>query len=508
MAESLERSRRKWVSEGIFEKFWTKPPKRRAKDPPSQEELRNPPKECMTKIGQCTITIEPHAFDAIMYTVKDTTPKAPLPPPPQPLYRPIIQYGPPNGIIPQHPPHQSPQMHNQYAPMQMVPQPPSVNGTPQKPPQSPAGPYGKSPVNGQATPQSYPPPSTPHQSPVPSPAPAAKSSDPVIQMLAERAATDPDLKALMRIVADGKATTDELKKFQAHIDELTEILKQREREASAAQQARLKAQQGSAMVQSPKTQGHGLQMANKPTLQAPGPATGARQPLPSPQQQRQYQAPNIPSYPAPPPQPQALRSKGPVAPKPDISAVVFEFVGGNGDRYLFPKYSILEYLPGGQVIASFLIVRKGSAADARCYDPSLDYYQPVTIRLWTNGSGKQLESLAKVVKPPEEVRRYMDDVMDNMTRAEYVLLAMRLPRDKGENSGGTGNDSENSKEKDKEKEDDARRKSESEKPPAQGVLWNTSAYEVNKPMKKKKVERLLTEEEKYQGFIRSVSEHT
>merc|ERR1712093_790100 len=28
-----------------------------------------------------------------------------------------------------------------------------------------------------------------------------------------------------------------------------------------------------------------------------------------------------------------------------------------------------------------------------------------------------------------EVRRYMDDVMEKATRVEYVLLAMRLPRD-------------------------------------------------------------------------------
>ncbi len=130
------------------------------------------------------------------------------------------------------------------------------------------------------------------------------------------------------------------------------------------------------------------------------------------------------------PQPQALRSKGPVpATKPDISGVVFEFTGGNGDRYLFPKFSILEYPPNSsQVIASFLIIRKGSASDSPTYDPALDYYQPITIRLYAT-QGRQLEALQKVVAAPEEVRRYMDDVMDSATRAEYVLLAMRLPRE-------------------------------------------------------------------------------
>jgi hypothetical protein len=176
-----------------------------------------------------------------------------------------------------------------------------------------------------------------------------------------------------------------------------------------------------------------------------------------------------------------------VSSKPDISAVVFEFVGGTGDRYLFPKYSILEYLPGGQVIASFLIVRKGSAADSPTYDPALDYYQPVTIRLWTNGSGKQLESLAKVVAPQEEVRRYMDDIMDNMTRAEYVLLAMRLPRDAAHAPPP---------------KEEVEEKSEV---PNDAVLWNTSVYEVAAATKTKPPPRLLTEEEKYQNFIKTVS---
>ena len=125
---------------------------------------------------------------------------------------------------------------------------------------------------------------------------------------------------------------------------------------------------------------------------------------------------------------QALRSKGPPpSNRPDISAVLFDF--GTGDRYLFPKFSILEFLPsksGQQVVASFLIVRKGSASEYGG-DPALDYYQPVTIRLQTQ-SGRHLENLARVVAPQDEVRRYMNDVMDNMTRAEYVLLAMRLPR--------------------------------------------------------------------------------
>ena len=123
-----------------------------------------------------------------------------------------------------------------------------------------------------------------------------------------------------------------------------------------------------------------------------------------------------------------MRSKGLPPLKPDITAVVFEFTAGSGDRYLFPKFSVLEYLPGGtRVIASFLVVRRGSASDSGAYDPKLDYYQPITINFFAPHA-RLLEPLARVVVPLEEVRKHMDDIMDKMPRARDVHLALRLPR--------------------------------------------------------------------------------
>ena len=165
---------------------------------------------------------------------------------------------------------------------------------------------------------------------------------------------------------------------------------------------------------------------------------------------------------------------------------MFEFTGGSGDRFLFPKFSILEYLPQGQVIASFLIVRKGSSSDSPTYDPELDYYQPITIRLYAH-QGRQLDALQKVVAPPEEVRRYMDDIMDNMTRAEYVLLAMRLPRDTEQSPA------------EKEKEGEAEKSNRVDN----SVLWATT--NPTPAPQVKPVPKLLTEEEKYQSFISTVS---
>ncbi|KAI0409804.1 hypothetical protein F4802DRAFT_2328 [Xylaria palmicola] len=197
-----------------------------------------------------------------------------------------------------------------------------------------------------------------------------------------------------------------------------------------------------------------------------------------------------PSQSAPTPQ-QALRSKGPPPTKPDITAVVLEFAGGTGDRYLFPKYSILEFSADGtEVIASFLIVRKGSKLEYGG-DPALDYYQPVTLRLHANAP-KVLETLARVVAPQDEVQRYMDDVMEHMTRAEYVLLAMRLPR-----AG---------KEDQTDERSDTPRASETSHPShLPGVLWDSRPTPGRPASAKPASTKSVSEDEQYQSFISTIS---
>lgn len=476
LAESLHRSRQKWLSEGIFEKFWTKPTKRKGapEAPPN-----NPPKDSMTKLGPVTITIEPHIFEATMYAVKDTTPK-PAPPPPQPMYRPIIQYGPPGGMMPPPPPIPPPVQAKAIPPpqpvLQAVPKSEDVQmGNANLPPQSAHQPSSAAPPPNHSAPNGHPqPPSNSRPQPPtnghPAPPPSGGRSDPVIQMLAERAATDPDLKALMKTVANGEASPDQLRKFQSHIDELTRIQKLREEQAMQVKQPPPNPPPTSTLPTAPPTTGH---IAPLPVPTAPA---APNMPKPTP----------VKLEPASQPQPQALRSKGPLpSTKPDITNVVFEFHGGNGDRYQFPRHSILEYLPGGQVIASFLIVRKGSSADSPTYDPELDYYQPITIRLYAY-QGRQLEALQKVVAPAEDVRRYMDEIMDNATRAEYVLLAMRLPKDKEQTPPV---------EEEPEKADQVDH---------QITPWSTTTS-TPVPKAVKPAKKLLTEEEQYQAFINTVT---
>ncbi|KAF4974328.1 hypothetical protein FZEAL_8757 [Fusarium zealandicum] len=315
------------------------------------------------------------------------------------------------------------------------------------------------------------------------------ANDPVIALLAQKASGDGELRDLMKRVAVGQAKEGELAHFQKIIDQLNAEYRSKGGQQGPSadrllvdgrtvkyfagevrtildivlasnpnqKSAELRPPQGSdplvvLLVKTSLEDQRTREMIRRIAEGRPGftDATDLKEILdrlhrdmktaprasPAPSQIRP-QAPNglpngQPRAPTPQagPQPnsQALRSKGPPpAPKPDVTAVAFDF--GSGDRYLFPKFSILEYLPtasGHQVVASFLIVRKGSLSEYGG-DPKLDYYQPVTIRLFTQ-TGRHLENLGRVVAPPDEVRRYMDDVMDNMTRAEYVLLAMRLPR--------------------------------------------------------------------------------
>lgn len=252
-----------------------------------------------------------------------------------------------------------------------------------------------------------------------------------------------------------------------------------------------------------------LHRDSKTTSQSSPPPSQARQPAPAaapnglPNGHRQALAAHGTSH----PNPQALRSKGPPpAAKPDISAVVFDF--GTGDRYLFPKFSILEYLPtnsGQQVVASFLIVRKGSMSEYGG-DPELDYYQPVTMRLYTH-TGRHLENLARVVAPQDEVRRYMDDVMDHMTRAEYILLAMRLPRapkEEGDLHSGRGNEQSKTVMSTPQTEK-AERDMEASAPPKLPVLWTTNAAPLKSTDISRAVKSREAEEETQAQYLRLIN---
>lgn len=268
-------------------------------------------------------------------------------------------------------------------------------------------------------------PATPTTAPT-TPSTKPTANDPVIALLAQRAAADIELRELMRRVAMGKAREGELEHFQSIIDQLN--LEYRSKGGQQGPSAdrllvdgrtvkyfadEVRAILDIVLASNPNQKSYELRppprsdplvvllvktaledqrtgdmirriAENRPgftdaqdlkdTLdrlhrdmnivpRAPSTQSQVRQPTPNGVSGNHHKPP--PALAASQSTPQALRSKGPPpVPKPDISAVVFDF--GTGDRYLFPKFSILEYLTapsGQQVVASFLIVRKGSFSE-------------------------------------------------------------------------------------------------------------------------------------------------
>lgn len=296
------------------------------------------------------------------------------------------------------------------------------------------------PYSKPVTPQPRPPPPKPQPQPKPPTSQPGSSSgpapDPVIHMLAQRAGTDPQLKAVMKIVAQGKATPEQLEYFQGHITELTNILaRQKESEARqpppAVVQAPSPAPTQSATtapspqvsqppvkqppqqpviqeVQTPQktekpsvsnptptplqhvtptpsqpsTLPNQYPQSSTPASSSPHPNQYTKPPQPNqytrPPQPNQYTRPPQPNQYAKPPQPNQY-TKPPQPnqytynqphhqmntynsvnqpPRTSYRPLVFDFVEGNGDKFYFPSYSIMEWLPNNQGVKfSFLLTK-------------------------------------------------------------------------------------------------------------------------------------------------------
>jgi hypothetical protein len=407
LAASMSRSRQKWVQGAVFEKFWSKPKITKGMTDEEKKAAKGP---AFTKIGAAKLVAEPHIFDIILHAVKDPSaaPKQGQLPPGTAFLQQFSNqnrsqspattpYRPPHGAYQNSTPSQRPPAH--------APPPPSTpssaysapRSTPTSHPQQHPPPPPRPIANGQGKGVGSGPP----------PVPPPTAPDPVIHALAQRASTDMELKSVMKIVATGKASQQQLEYFQKHIDELTKEVKQRQE--AEAKQKRLAAAQAAAQP--------------RPTPVAPHATPHSVQPPPT-----AYQSPR----PA-----QGYAHTPPVStprPRPAVASplhVVVQFSENSTDRFLFPKHCIMEYLPGvTSALCSFIVVRKGSdAADPSRYDPKLEYWEPVTVQI--TGDAQMLMTLGRYVTSADEARAHMEEVMGRCTRAEDVHLALRLPRDKG-----------------------------------------------------------------------------
>ena len=467
LATAIQRSRNKWIYGGPLERYWTKPSKKKQQ---AGEINNNPGRDTMRTIGQCSLFIEPHIFEVILYGVKQTGPSMAQGQPLGP--RPSYPTKPDDGFrkqpwLAQPPGYQAPlatpkwqirgtpdskdysspatpgQPNQQY---QVAGRPPSTQGNhnggndaykPVPPavtaPTTPGQRTSDQTTKHQMHPPVMPPAPAPLQTPTPAPAPMSApapgpgpSSDPVIHMLAQRAGHDPQLKSVMKIVAAGEANPDQLQFFQRHIDELTSLL-----------QTRTNAGLPPIPGPMPPRQSHHM---NPHPTQPPRPPYGAGV-YGSNSQPIRY--PATPTYPLQPKgqhattgtsktfQSGSFNGRGWASPArvENFSSILVEFVGGTGDRFRLPKNSIVEYLPGGkQAILSFLLIQKYTQSNQGNMEIGKEYYEPVTFRFVSDNS-RVLASMAWVVDHPDAVRRYMNDIMDKVPRAEHVFLAFRLPKD-------------------------------------------------------------------------------
>lgn len=316
----------------------------------------NPDIKSMQKLGSATITIEPHSFDAVFYVVRD------------------IQI-------------QPPVVHHFVT--------------------QPARPVSSLPAHVQAVVTQPTRPSTPNSQ--------TKTTDPVIQMLAARAATDNKLKELMKIVATSRASTDQLKEFQAHIDEFNNLVKQRQVEENRVK---------TSAPPSPKL---------IPSAPHPGP-TPTTVPASRFTPSSVYQASPLAGRTEPAPRQICF----------ELTSLAYAGVPASADRWLFPEHAVVEsaYNDTG-MICSFFVERQGRELIAaqqavtvdgpmpygHQWDASTDYYDPVTIVI-RSSSHRLMDTIFKAANPLPDVQQYMRQVMETKTRAPQGHLVYRLPRDK------------------------------------------------------------------------------
>ena len=424
LAAALHRSRMQWLCDGIFKRYWTKPIKKKGV---TEAIDNNPDVKSMQRIGSCTITIEPHTLDATVYVVREALP--PAPPPSMPLHRPPIASPAPQPIQPQ------------IRGGDVV----KKEGTPARIPT----PVQKPSLNGGLTHQVRPPP--PAQ-----PAPPKPNTDPVIQMLASRAANDPTLKALMKIVASSQATPEQLKTFQGHIDELNAIVR-RQQEAERTQKARNAAGIPNARPTPISTSGKSSTVPTKTPNTTTNPASpyGSAPSTPGAWQPPYHNVPQLSAT----PRPVYTPTSRPEAP---IKHVILEFstqvdsnTPASADRWLFPEYAVFEPIMHSHhdMVCSFLVTQKGSEILARPdrrsaegaaavsenakWDPDTMYYQPVTMMMHCINIKTQ-DSILRAAKPLPEVQQYMRDVLEKGSRAPVEYLVPRLPREKASTVDGLG----------------------------------------------------------------------
>ena len=337
-AASLTRARQAIVKGAYFTKFWTKPqPTKKLKDMTEEEkaEFRALKGPTQSKVGSVKMISEPFTIEVNLLMIKDQQGghkqgQLPLdkqhliygtPPAAQrnsyaPAYRQPLQQTPVHHHHHQHQTqHVPPPPARPHPPIAQAGNTPSMQVAPSRPnivnttanhshtqPQTAVHPHQPSPaIKTETKPAPSPaPPSTPK------PASSSQAPDPVIHALAQRARDNAELKAVMKIVATGRASPQQLQYFQKHIDELTELVRRRQEQSEVKPEPTSQTPAVKTEVQTPAPVG-GAASANTTVTQPPArppstPAVGASQPQ-TPVPTTQAAPTPIPASQAPPTRP-------------------------------------------------------------------------------------------------------------------------------------------------------------------------------------------------------------
>ncbi|CAA9965299.1 hypothetical protein PTNB85_09403 [Pyrenophora teres f. teres] len=354
---SFERSKAVWLSGAnfrTFHKHFNQPKKLadrtdedKAKAQRQKELLKNFPQVGADRVV-VKLVIEPHTLPIKLYG-------------PREVGKPMQKKAPTASPYAPWPNHNQPNQHTKY--------------------------HNGQPIQQKTQPRPPPPLPKPVQAAPPPQAPAAPAPDPVIHMLAARAGTDPELKAVMKIVAAGSASKEQLEFFQTHINELTNILaRQKEEKMAKLPQPPPPTPKAPPPPPPPKQISHPPPprpvqplpqqiQPNTPKPYSPVPIQSQMQHAPPVQQ------PHTPygnSYNKPPqyhPQHPAPAYTPP--PRTTYRPLVFSFVHGNEDKFYFPSYSFMEWLPNGTgAKLSFLITKMKPKPEPEVKPPSTPAPKP------------------------------------------------------------------------------------------------------------------------------------
>ncbi|KAK9496114.1 hypothetical protein V1508DRAFT_458840 [Lipomyces doorenjongii] len=440
LAASLQRSRRTWLTGCMFEKFWTRPQRGR-----KLAEGQYNARDKMAKLCECKAEIGPHVFELRLFTVKDEIfPKDQVSTVTQPTHSEdfsatmsqsntssenmaTVQ----NGI-------HSMKTASIKGPLTAAPIVSQIESSPKDavaissktterdtdPPvttteseqNTPVGkgePY-KTPAQ-QVTQPIEPPPHDPvtiqqppstSEPPKTSPKPPSKHpNEELIDRLHALARQDPQFGELMKSVASGKASADEVRRFQVYIAQSRQV----ERAAGSHS--------------SPSTSVPYFQTSkDKPTNNS-----GTSVKLKSDMKKKEREL---------------LRDQ----------TLVFEFKENPTDRFLFPKESLVKLFPNGTVSATILLLaeeivdtpanveatprpdkketkKKKSEEPAETDIPSRQrdpkYYTPLNITFY--GIPRKLQDVfIRAVHPRDEVMKYLQEMSTKLKRTKDWWVYYRV----------------------------------------------------------------------------------